>query len=983
MDGEKSKREIAAFFFDAMRRALFALNAFLALVAVFAAALFFARVSSEKMRLPQWVCNALVDEAKSAGVGLSVSSISLSLDGSAELINAAVKFGDSPFPVFTAGKVNLEFGLFELAGGKVYLKSVSVEGGRLSDGLGNIENSPRVRGITLDARQEGAWWIVDFLGFRSENLSVSARGILNLKVFSKKFLSAEGADGSVGAKMGLSSKFDAAMAEFSRYVEYFKIFKEPSLNLDFSVYGDSFNRAEAAFHAAGCSFSVLGRDADAEDINIVLEYFSEENSGVPMRLTASARHLRGDDMPSCENVSVYADIEFGKAGVSLQNAEFLAEKIEWKGFCVDNVSLKKDRITESDYFGDWMVFAAFGENRMGGKFSYGGDGNFNVSFGANMNPRRILGLKILSDIPELEHFDFPNGLSVRGTLSGGGGVKSLNAKMSVEAENCVVMDIPVERVSGNVEFDASTGNLLASEISVRSKQGWGVCGEMLQNIENLKYIIRVNGTIRPMAIAHFMEPWWTRVMGSFSFEGENNFPCADMYVEGRWGEPEKMWCFGTASGKDALYNGARFDMFDLRVWVNPSRITLYDISINSAERQAHAFIEWLYPEEGITRFKTQRIFMESNLNSAELSALGGTDAQEVLDVVRFHNAPRVTLNALLQNPYWKNGKTDEFNVQVFAKGRTSIEMASLNNLSFDARSNKIDTNIDRASFDFCGGQADARIDLKKVEGGMLFSGTAKADGMVQSEFIEFLDSLDEDGVPISEQLQATSPGADELGRAGAGAVVKDNADTAASSLMGDNSEKGVVNIEASLCGDSRKFSDIRGRGKVELINEDLLELNIFGMLSRALSAVKLPFGSFDLTKFTGVFSIGSGEVEFPKLEITGPVMLVSGSAAYNFMLDNLRATLTASPFEGVQTPIISNIVSVINPIANVATIRLSGKLADPKYGVSINPLKIFRKNASVPRGEKDARTGEAPEAEGAGGTQGKGADDPSVGKQVP
>ena len=132
-----------------------------------------------------------------------------------------------------------------------------------------------------------------------------------------------------------------------------------------------------------------------------------------------------------------------------------------------------------------------------------------------------------------------------------------------------------------------------------------------------------------------------------------------------------------------------------------------------------------------------------------------------------------------------------------------------------------------------------------------------------------------------------------------------------------------------------------GSGFVVLSNRDLLELNVFGFLSRALSALKLPFGSFDITQFYGPFKIGEGNVSFPRLSMEGPVMRIRGFASYDFLEDNLQANLTAIPFAGISTPIISSIVKVINPLTSVATIKLRGKLSDPEMGVSINPMNIF------------------------------------------
>ena len=980
---KNSGLKASTFLLNAFWRALFVLNIFLSAVAAAAALLLFLFLFVGKIPAPQFVCDLAERQIRKAGLSCSFSAIFFSFPDTVEIVRPSVRLGGSTFPVFSADKV--EVGVFGLSlfSGDPQVKFVSVQNGRLSDSMGDILHSPKIRDIAFSASSEGPWWIVRFLSFKAGNLTVSARGTLNEGFDPKNMLSEMFGSGGVGGVSGRKPSgspadsfvgaFDSALEKAVEFAGYFDGFKEPSLALDFVFFEGDSGRVRADLNSPKCSYKFGEINVDAQDISAAVSFSSGSGKGRRMRLDFSALRLQSEGLPSCENVSFSADAFAEYGALWLENAELFAGKIAWRGFFVDNVTLRKDALSAEDYSRGWNVFAAFDNNRLGGVFSFAPGGRVRADFNARINPRGILNLEEFSDIPELAQLDFPDGISADGSVYFEMPKRELSVRASLESENCVVMNIPVERLSGSLEFDGARGVMDADKLYVKTREGWTVRGQMLQNFGNKDYKIRVFGSIRPMAIAHFMEPWWGRIMKSFAFAGDGNFPRADVSVEGRWGSPQKIWCSGEVSGRNAVYNGSQFDSFGLRVWVNPSRITLYDVSLSSADRNAHGFIEWLYGKDGITRFERQRLFLESNLNSTELISLGGDDAREILDVVRFHNAPRLTLNAELSNPSLGGGG-DEFNAEVFAAGRTQIEFASLENLRFRARSNKIDTNIDDAMFDFCGGQAEASINLRKVDGGMLFGGRAKASDMVQSEFFEFLDDLDSS--PDTPSLSALSPEraaesgqgaparreADARGLAEAapgeggappsispqvsgtaarGAAPADSAPPDADGLMGENGKFGRVNIDISLSGDSRDFNNVSGSGFVVLSNRDLLELNVFGFLSRALSALKLPFGSFDITQFYGPFKIGEGNVSFPRLSMEGPVMRIRGFASYDFLEDNLQANLTAIPFAGISTPIISSIVKVINPLTSVATIKLRGKLSDPEMGVSINPMNIF------------------------------------------
>ena len=106
--------------------------------------------------------------------------------------------------------------------------------------------------------------------------------------------------------------------------------------------------------------------------------------------------------------------------------------------------------------------------------------------------------------------------------------------------------------------------------------------------------------------------------------------------------------------------------------------------------------------------------------------------------------------------------------------------------------------------------------------------------------------------------------------------------------------------------------------------------------------MKLPIGSFDIDYANGSFTISDGEVKFSRLELGGPVMKINGVAEYNFIKDDISAALSARPFGGLTTPLISNIASLINPIANTITIKVKGTLENPDIGVSINPINMLQ-----------------------------------------
>ncbi|MBQ2722703.1 MAG: hypothetical protein IJF70_07315 [Opitutales bacterium] len=209
---------------------------------------------------------------------------------------------------------------------------------------------------------------------------------------------------------------------------------------------------------------------------------------------------------------------------------------------------------------------------------------------------------------------------------------------------------------------------------------------------------------------------------------------------------------------------------------------------------------------------------------------------------------------------------------------------------------------------------------------MLFDANLRADKMNQLKFTQFLMSL---GSPENKEKK-----------------VNDKKKSDEKSLI-DGGENGVVSMSISLKGSTANFENSQGAGYAVLENNDLMKLHLFGMLSRALSAMSLPFGSFNLTYAQSPFEIANGVVKFTKLDMGGPVMQIKGGANYDFVNDKLDSTLAVSPFGSLSMPIVSNVMSLINPLTSTVQVHLDGKLEDPEISVKVNPVNAIRSEEKI------------------------------------
>lgn len=931
---------------DAFRRALYPLNFLLSLMLV-AQALAFYALRKREFPLPDFANAAVARAALAAGFDLRYSGASVSVDGRVRIYGVTLRAEGTPSPFFSAERIDASFWPIRLLNGDASPRDIRVYGGALGDTVRGVADAPAVSHIYLSASKTGRWWRVESAYFKIASLTAAVSADVSDNFSAEEFLRRNGVDmpsGGAGAGSGggIADRINSAVAAAEKYSKYLEIFSSPVCSADLFLSGAESSKGRLIFYSESAAFPAKPGEARFENLRLSLRYDGGKISD-GLSVGIRAEKFSCGALPQCGNISASANLLAGGGSFALSNVYVSAGNIEYEGFRLDNVSMRKDYFDEESAGDGWEAFAAFDDYRFGANFSLDESMRLAAEFSGSLDPKIFTGHKSLAGIRELQDFEFKRGLSLKGSAKCDFSGSKFSADADFEASDCSVMGIPVRRAAGRVEFDSSSGVIDASKLEVQSVEGWKASGRFVQNLKDMRYKIYVDGSIRPMAIAHFMAPWWSRVFKSFEWAKDGSFPRADFFVEGKWGSPEFIWCYGRAQGGDAVYNGSKFDEFSLNVWVNPSRISLYDIRLRAQNRNAHGNVQWLYGKDGLTTFDRQTLFLVSGLSSEELVSLGGGDVRDVFEVVKFAEPPQLTVGGLMRNPHNNPGALpDVFNVSGFAPGDTHIETAVLKNLRFSARSDKATTRVDDASFDFCGGHADGGITIKKENGKTLFEASAIAEKMNQAEFTEFLISLD----PSKESGESEPSD-------GAGGTASTGAGGSASGFL-DGGESGVVDLSLELSGDIGDIAHSKGSGFASLRNPNLMRLNLLGALSRAFSALRLPFGTFDITYANSRIEIEDGSVDFPKLEMGGNVMRIRGAASYDFVNDDVDATMLLYPFEGMKSALISGISTLVNPISSVIQVTVDGKISDPSVGMQVRPLNFIQSESKILENIRDS-----------------------------
>ncbi len=909
-------------------RLLKCINVVLVFCLLILSAVLYCSVFDKRIPIPRFVIDKLNQELVEHGVEVDFSSVGLGLDFSVVAENVSMRACNAQSDFLVAEKMYADVSFFELISGEMPIKYIDVVNGALSPSYSNVHEKPIITDVNVKLRLLDDSCYLDFLHLNIDNVNVYAKGRIDknsstedidriINVISKKFEKEE----TPKKKKSPLQSYDEIFANYDSLKKHLENFTNPSVNIDFTLCGDGSNYVNVDVVATRASLKYADVSVNAKNLRASLEYkYAKIDEKLLVSFSANSIDCNKFNA-SIANLSAKTGIHVSEKDVALFDIDLSLTQAKIEDYYINNFILRKDMLTDSSYGDNWLFFVASGDSRLNGSVGVKNNNLIVCKVDGDVDIMPLFKCKELADVPEMKDFSFAHNVLMSANVSYKIFDEFPEIDARIEASDCVIMRLLIDYASSEISF--KNGVLNCYNIKAKSKEGWGAIGSFKQNFINYEYDISVQGNLRPMAIAHFMEPWWTKVMGSFTFAENAVMPYADVRVEGTWGAPENIWCYGFVSGNNALYNGAKFEDFSLKVWVNPTRITLYDIEIISGNgaRSGKCFIEWLYDaNKGLTSYDRQRLFIHSTLNSTELVALGGSDAKEVLDVVKFSIPPDLTLNGLMYNPDNNPKKLrDIYNAEVHAKGRTSVEMIDLYDARFSARSDTINTDIYNANFHFCGGDASGEVSLLRTANAIFVDGHGEANRMNQGMFFDFMASLGSDSSDKGKSLDSTLGG----------------------------SSDGEVSAVIKLKGDVRNMMYAQADGKVSINSKNFLKLNLLGEISKAFRAIRLPLGSFDITKVESSFALENAQVNLSPIVMSGPALRIVGAASYSIQTDAVKGELKAYPFDKVDNTIVSAVNTLVNPLMDSVRVIVSGTLEKPDFSAKMTPADIIRSEKNV------------------------------------
>lgn len=430
--------------------------------------------------------------------------------------------------------------------------------------------------------------------------------------------------------------------------------------------------------------------------------------------------------------------------------------------------------------------------------------------------------------------------------------------------------------------------------------------------DSKKYRLFFNGTVRPLHISTWFKDWWTKLWKEFEFPGD---PLrGDVDIRSVHGAPEEVDLNGSVAADDFSIRGVPFESVRSKLFVRHKYADLFDIDLTRREGKAHGSFQ--YRGDRLTKgFGSVNFSARSTVNPVEVAAIFGDEGVELVSSFSFTEPPSLSLDGVV----YQESRADQNHVKLTGQTAAPLEYdhLPLDSLSVEALIEGKEWHITEMTADFAGGNITGYAS-KRVE-----------DEEEQLGFTLALRELD---------LERSFSGLKQW---------KAKADEEDATIPVGQKMKGIVDMNIDASGVYGDFESFIGDGRIEIREADLAEVHLLGVVSRALSLTPLGFTSLQFDEADAGFRLQRDRVHFHHLHLTGPTSAIRAAGHYLIDQEALDFSLRVYFLKESKIPLLSTLLSpLLEPLAHVTEIRLTGPVADPEWRFLLGARNIIREISS-------------------------------------
>ncbi len=422
------------------------------------------------------------------------------------------------------------------------------------------------------------------------------------------------------------------------------------------------------------------------------------------------------------------------------------------------------------------------------------------------------------------------------------------------------------------------------------------------------YRLFFSGSFRPLHISGWFQEWWPNFWNEFAFP---ETPMrGDVDIHGVLGASDEVRVEGIVEAENLFLRGVPFDSVSGNLLVDGNYLDLYNLRLVRPEGSAQGEFQ-LWQNRDTGQFDRIDLAAESTLDLFDAAAIFGELGTEIVSPFRFETAPEIQMHGSI----FGGDRKDETRLTVTGKSTDPLVYHGLplDSLKFDLLIEGNEWKLENLA---------AKIAEGDVVGSARKWTEADNERLALDLRLVWLD-LAQATTILSEWQSANSGQPNELDL--------------------ENRFSGRVTLDLNATGDYGDFQSFSGDGNFRIREADLAELHLLGLLSRALRSTPLRFTSLHFSEADSVFRVEPGKVHFSDLRLSGPGSALHASGDYLMADETLDFSLKLFFLQESPIPFLSTILSpVLNPLAHVTEIRLTGPAGAPNWRFLLGPSNLLQ-----------------------------------------
>jgi hypothetical protein len=836
-------------------------------------------------------------EAKLAEAGLSIRFGRARFDPTGKLLLENVQFRSQQFeePLLTCRVLYLRREFWSVLAGQAIPDEIQIEGATwqlpaMLSPSGTAE--PLIRNLAMVVRHEDGRWLVDQFNGNVGRLVVTARGELTPP--------ARGTGPALSAE-AITSRVLQSSRQIAAKLIHLEAFGQPTLSIQLESPPGIGNTAHFLFTADSADQPwgqplVLGPFAATGTVRL------DGRVARPLRLHIAARHARYQATYRVAQVRAILGVEIqpGAFGARPREAWVAAGELSIPGMAMVGPSLRAN-------FDRWPDVSAAAIVQADGEFIAAevearlAEQSARIRAEGRVSHELIARVLNQATPRAAPYFVFGDPVTFEADAVLGPGWRFARLGARVDAGRIDSRGVKISAARGRIDIEGT--NFLATDARVEMGGNFAR-GSYWMDFATTDYRMLLDGRLRPAEInGWFRGDWWLNFWNArFAFPTEP--PGAEIDLQGRWKDPLRTSYFGSSEVRGATVWNGDFERVRATVFLRPHYthgMAVEGVRANGREQVAGSFKR--FGEPGSRELGRFEFDFAGNPDPAVVGRMLEGKADDIIASLRLTTPPQVQAAGVI-------GPETRY-------AFTGAATTPLHYYGFPLDSAKVTGEVTGT---------DVRLaDIQFATAGGRGSGKASVYGTGKERLLGFdfyLNGADlARTIRAVEEYQANDSGQKPV--------------PAAESAFMKRAEGGRLDVGLSATGRPGELATFLGNGNAALTGTELGEIHLFGLLSQVLSGLSLNFSSLKLDEARTSFRLDGGRLYFPDLRINGRSAVIDGRGNFTFATKALDFTARLKPYEENRNLLTGVIGIVVNPLASILELRLTGPISKPDWSIVV------------------------------------------------